>query len=211
MADLVTTQTIADTSGVKFVTKMTNFSDGTGETQVKKIDASEVTFMSEDGNRKIAKIWYSINTANNKSAVELIWDGATNATAMLLSGNGYFDLRTAGNEIINNATTPTGDILLSTRNFADGETVSIETLQAKGYGTNASNKAGVKVLAYGELSKKLTLQVAAISKSAQAKVEAAIDNIVTGNKRVVHYQMDMKERRGQDSPDIKNMKFRSNH
>ena len=125
MADLVTSQTIADTSGVKFVSKLTNFSDGTGETQVKKIDASEVTFMSEDGNRKIAKIWYSINTANNKSAVELIWDGVTNSTAMLLSGNGYFDLRTAGNEITNNATTPTGDILLSTRNFADGDNYTI--------------------------------------------------------------------------------------
>jgi|TARA_B100001094_G_scaffold290856_1_gene308764 hypothetical protein len=125
MADRVTTQTITDTSGVKFVAKLTNFSDGTGETQVKKIDASEVTFMSEDGNRKIAKIWYSINTANNKSAVELIWDGVTNSTAMLLSGNGYFDLRTAGNEITNNATTPTGDILLSTRNFADGDNYTI--------------------------------------------------------------------------------------
>ena len=45
----------------------------------------------------------------------------------------------------------------------------------------------------------------------QTKVEAAIANIVKDNKRVVHYQMDMKERRGQDSPDIKNMKFRSNH
>ena len=125
MADVVTTQTIADTSGVKFVSKLTNFSDGTGETQVKKIDASEVTFMTEDGNRKIAKIWYSINTANNKSAVELIWDGATNATAMLLSGNGYFDLRTAGNEVINNATTPTGDVLLSTKNFAVGDNYTI--------------------------------------------------------------------------------------
>jgi hypothetical protein len=112
MADLVTTQTIADTSGVKFVSKLTNFSDGTGESLVKKIDASEVTFMSEDGNRKIAKIWYSINTANPKSAVEIIWDGDTNATALLLSGNGYWDLRTAGDEIVNNATTPTGDVLL---------------------------------------------------------------------------------------------------
>ena len=63
MADTVTTQTIADTSGVKFVVKMTNLSDGTGETLVKKVDASELTFMSEDGNRKISKIWYSINTA----------------------------------------------------------------------------------------------------------------------------------------------------
>ena len=125
MADLVTSQTIADTSGVKFVSKLTNFSDGTGETQVKKIDASEVTFMTEDGNRKIAKIWYSINTANNKSGVELIWDGVTNATAMLLSGNGYFDLRTAGNEVPNNATTPTGDILLSTKNFASGDNYTL--------------------------------------------------------------------------------------
>ena len=125
MADTVTTQTIADTSGVKFVTKLTNFSDGTGETQVKKIDASEVTFMTEDDQRKIARVWYSINTANNKSAVELIWDGATNSTAMFLSGNGYIDLRTAGNEISNNATTPTGDVLLSTKNFANGDNYTI--------------------------------------------------------------------------------------
>ena len=125
MADLVTTQTIADTTGVKFVSKLTNFSDGTGESLVKKIDASEVTFMSEDGNRKIAKIWYSINTANPKSVVEIIWDGDTNATALLLSGNGYWDLRTAGDEIVNNATTPTGDVLLSTKNFATGDNYTI--------------------------------------------------------------------------------------
>jgi hypothetical protein len=125
MADTVTTQTIADTSGVKFVTKLTNFSDGTGETQVKKIDASEVTFMTEDGNRKISRVWYSINTADSKSAVELIWDGTTNSTAMLLGGNGYIDLRTAGNEITNNATTPTGDVLLSTKNFAIGDNYTI--------------------------------------------------------------------------------------
>ena len=125
MADLVTTQTITDTTGVKFVSKLTNFTDGTGESLVKKIDASEVTFMSEDGNRKIAKIWYSINTANPKSAVEIIWDGDTNATALLLSGNGYWDLRTAGDEIVNNATTPTGDVLLSTKNFATGDNYTI--------------------------------------------------------------------------------------
>ena len=125
MADTVTTQTIADTTGVKYVAKLTNLSDGTGETQVKKVDASELTFMSEDGNRVISRVWYSINTANSKSAVELIWDGETNATAMLLSGNGYFDLRTAGNEVPNNATTPTGDVLLSTKNFAVGDNYTI--------------------------------------------------------------------------------------
>ena len=125
MADTVTPQTIADTTGVKFVVKMTNFSDGTGENLVKKIDASEVTFMTEDANRKLAKIWYSINSANPKSAVELIWDGTPNATMVILGGNGYWDLRTAGNEIVNSATTPTGDVLLSTKNFALGDNYTI--------------------------------------------------------------------------------------
>ena len=125
MADTVTTQTIADTQGVKYVAKLTNFSDGTGESLVKKIDASELTFMTEDGNRKIAKIWYSVNVSDTKSAVELVWDGETNSTAAILSGNGYWDLRTAGNEITNNATTPTGDVLLSTKNIALGDNYTI--------------------------------------------------------------------------------------
>ena len=125
MADTVTSQTLTDTSGVKFVVKITNISDGTGETLVKKVDASETTFMTEDGNRKIAKIWYSINTSNNRSAVELIWDGVTNSTAMILSGNGYWDLRASGNEIINNSTSPTGDLLLSTKNFANGDNYTL--------------------------------------------------------------------------------------
>jgi hypothetical protein len=125
MADIVTTQTLTDTSGVKFVIKLTNISDGTGETDVIKVDASNTTFMTEDGNRKIAKIWFSVNTANTKSAVELKWAGATNATALFLSGQGFFDLRTAGDEIPNNATTPTGDVLLSTKNFANGDNYSL--------------------------------------------------------------------------------------
>ena len=61
MADIVTTQILADTSGVKFVVKLTNLSDGSGETDVIKVDASETNFMTEDGARKIAKVWYSIN------------------------------------------------------------------------------------------------------------------------------------------------------
>jgi|TARA_B100000959_G_scaffold70547_1_gene74704 hypothetical protein len=125
MADVVSTQTISDTSGVKYVIKLTNMSDSTGETLVKKVDASETTFMTEDGLRKIARIWYSINTANSKSAVEIIWDGATNADALILGGNGYMDLRTSGDEVTNNAITPTGDVLLSTKNFALGDNYTI--------------------------------------------------------------------------------------
>ena len=125
MADTISTQVISDTSGVKYVIKMTNISDGSGESLVKKIDASETTFMTEDGNRKIAKIWWSVNAISKKACVELVWEGATNATGMLLAGQGYWDLRTAGNEVINNATTPTGDVLLSTRDFVVGDNYTI--------------------------------------------------------------------------------------
>lgn len=57
--------------------------------------------------------------------------------------------------------------------FKDGEDVNLETLYAVGYGTNVSKKAGVKILGYGEVTKKLNLKVNAISESAKAKIEAA--------------------------------------
>ena len=125
MADIVSSQVITDTSGIKYVIKLTNYSDGTGETDVTKITAANTTFMTENGARKIAKVWFSINTANPKSAVEVKWAGATNATALLLSGQGFFDFRDSGNEISNNATTPTGNVLLSTRNFAAGDNYTL--------------------------------------------------------------------------------------
>ena len=125
MADTVTSQTLTDTSGVKTVIKFTNSSDGTGESLVNKFDASALTHLSEDGTKVISKINWSINTADSKSGVEVIWDGATNATACFLSGQGYWDLNTDGNGITNNATTPTGDILFSTKNFASGDNYTI--------------------------------------------------------------------------------------
>ena len=64
MADVVTSQTIADAAGTKTVMKFTNMCDGSGETLVTKMDASALNFMTEDANRSIAKIWWSINTTN---------------------------------------------------------------------------------------------------------------------------------------------------
>ena len=125
MADTVSVLEIADTSGVKYVAKLTNISDGTGESLVEKITAANETFMTADGNRKIARINWSINTLNRNGAVELIWEGDTNATAVILSGQGVWDFRTSGNEITNNATTPTGDVLLSTKNFTSGDSYTI--------------------------------------------------------------------------------------
>jgi predicted Rdx family selenoprotein len=44
----------------------------------------------------------------------------------------------------------------------------------------------------------------------EAALEAAIRDLVNGNKNVVHYQVEMRERRGDAPPDLKKMKFRAN-
>ena len=134
MADVVTSQTIVDTAGTKTVMKFTNISDGSGETLVTKMDASELTFMTEDANRTLGKIYWSVNTTNGKSGVEILWagsgDNAANATIGFFSGRGVHDYYTAGNAIPNNATltantSPAGDILLSTKGFVAGDNYTI--------------------------------------------------------------------------------------
>ena len=134
MADVVTSQTIVDTSGTKTVMKFTNISDGSGETLVTKMDASALTFMTEDANRSIAKIYWAINTTNGKSGVEISWAGSgtssANATIGFFSGTGFHDYFVAGNSIPNNATltaetSPAGDILLSTKGFVAGDNYTI--------------------------------------------------------------------------------------
>ena len=130
MADVVTSQTIVDTAGTKTVMKFTNMSDGSGETLVTKMDASALTFMTEDATKSIAKIWWSINTTNGKSGVELLWAGTTNSTIGFFSGTGYHDYFTSGNSIPNNATltantSPAGDVLISTKGFVAGDNYTI--------------------------------------------------------------------------------------
>ena len=130
MADVVTSQTIVDTSGTKTVMKFTNISDGSGETLVTKMDASALTFMTEDATKTIAKIWWSINTTNGKSGVELLWAGTTNSTIGFFSASGFHDYYTAGAAIPNNATltantSPAGDVLFSTKGFVAGDNYTI--------------------------------------------------------------------------------------
>jgi|TARA_B100001059_G_scaffold2626_1_gene2096 hypothetical protein len=134
MADVVTSQTIVDTVGVKTVMKFTNISDGSGETLVTKMDASALNFLTEDANRVISKIYWAVNTTNGKSGIELLWAGSgtssANATIGFFSGTGFHDYFVAGNSIPNNATltantSPAGDILLSTKGFVSGDNYTI--------------------------------------------------------------------------------------
>lgn len=56
--------------------------------------------------------------------------------------------------------------------FEDGDVVTAEALEAKG-AIRSALKAPVKILADGELKKKLTVKVDKVSGSARAKIEAA--------------------------------------
>ena len=123
MADTVTSQTITDVAGTKTVMKFTNKSDGTGETLVAKMDASELNHASTS--TKIARVIYSINTTDPKGSVEILFDDTTNATALFLAGQGTIDLQTSAIQISNNASSPTGDILFSTHNFVNGDSYSV--------------------------------------------------------------------------------------
>ena len=62
--------------------------------------------------------------------------------------------------------------------FADGETVNNETLAAKGF-ISKKNAALVKVLGNGEITKKLTVDVEKVSKSAAEKIVKAGGKVVT--------------------------------
>lgn len=42
----------------------------------------------------------------------------------------------------------------------------------------------------------------------QKKLQEAIDHLCRGNPRVVYHEVDLRERRGDGTPDIKNMKLR---
>ena len=57
--------------------------------------------------------------------------------------------------------------------FDDGATVDVESLATAGYKAGSKQKAGIKVLGSGELSKKLSVKVHAVTASAREKIESA--------------------------------------
>ncbi|HXH61250.1 MAG TPA: 50S ribosomal protein L15 [Fimbriimonadaceae bacterium] len=63
------------------------------------------------------------------------------------------------------------------KNFKAGEEVTPEALMAKGVIDKL--KDGVKVLAFGEVSKKLKVKATKFSKAAEAKIKAAGGEVVT--------------------------------
>jgi len=125
MADAVTSQTIQDGER-KAVLKFTNVSDGTGESNVVKVDVSALTANSS-GNActkvTVTQIWWQCVGMG----VELLCDATANTLIIGLSpdSNGYHDY-TPFTGIPNNAGSGvTGDILFTTIGASAGDTYTV--------------------------------------------------------------------------------------
>ena len=131
MADAVASQTLQD-GDKSVVMKFTNISDGSGEAAVKKEDVSALQTQSGSGASctgvTIDCVWYECNGMS----VDLLWDASTDILAWTLSGYGYFDFRMAG-PLVNNASSPTGDIMFTTTGASSGDRYVVMLKMSKSY------------------------------------------------------------------------------
>ena len=125
MADAVTT--VIENNGPRnLVATFTNFSDGTGENGVVKIDATSATY----ANRGVApgihltinRIQYDIR---NGGAVRVQWVANSNTDAIILTGFDDLDFRQSSGLINPNGTGATGSIAFTTVDFAAKSSYSI--------------------------------------------------------------------------------------
>ena len=114
MADAVSSQTLVDTDK-RTVIKITNLSDGSGESAVKKVDVSALG--GAPSRVTIDQIWYDVGGMR----VALEWNASTNVVAVVLGGSaaagnvqGHMDFRSFGGIKNNAGSGINGDIDLST-------------------------------------------------------------------------------------------------
>jgi|TARA_R110002073_G_scaffold7288_2_gene41606 hypothetical protein len=114
MADAVSSQTLVDTDK-RTVIKLTNLSDGGGESAVKKVDVS--TLSGAPSRVTIDQIWYDIGGMR----VQIDFDASTNVPALVLGGSaaagnvqGHLDFRSFGGIKNNAGSGITGDIDVTT-------------------------------------------------------------------------------------------------
>ena len=133
MADAVTSQTLVD-GGKTAIIKLTNISDGTGESAVKKVAVSALTSNSNGDactRVSITQVWYDIGGLR----VSLDFDASSNVVGLVFGGSaaagttmGYMDFRSFGGIKNNAGSGVDGDIDLTTHGHTahDHNTIILE-------------------------------------------------------------------------------------
>ena len=135
MADAVASQTIVD--GPSFVAlKLTNISDGTGETAVTKVDVSALEADSRTGQSctdvNIERIWWQCIGMK----VRILLDADTDVMAIELGENqsGNHDYSIFGGLTNNAGTGKTGDVKFTTVGASSGDTYTVILYLRKKFG-----------------------------------------------------------------------------
>jgi len=151
MADTVTSQTLKDHASA-WAVKLTNVSDGTGESNVVKVSANNLVASDGGGTQRlsITKLFWNVSKGTSPTIdprVTLLWRGTSNTTIVTLTGSGYWDLTTGGQcPLTNNAGAgANGDILLTTAGFTNtaAYTVIIQGKKTAGYSSRETTDDGV--------------------------------------------------------------------
>jgi hypothetical protein len=123
MSDIVTSQILSD--GRKdFIIVLTGLSDGTGEALVAKTNCASMS--GPPNTLRLMEIQYDIDGVDTPApfSVSLFWEGTPNQPMLQLRGHGKLDFKEFGG-LLNNATLPEGDVLLSTNNPVAGATYTL--------------------------------------------------------------------------------------
>ena len=133
MADTVASQTLAD--GPKTaVLKLTNISDGSGESAVTKVDVSALQ-PSADGDTctgvPIERIWWQCIGMK----VQILWDATSDLFCIELGENqsGDHDYTKFGGLTNNAGSGKTGDVKFTTVGHTDGDTYTVILYLRKDY------------------------------------------------------------------------------
>jgi hypothetical protein len=122
MADTVTSHVLINQAPFYSI-RLTNSSDGTGESAVVKVDKSTLTGI--DGLEPIALDLIEAEWTCAGMSVLLLWDHSTDDTILLMSEHGEFCGKDAGPLRDPRSAGGTGDILLTTVGHTSGDTYNI--------------------------------------------------------------------------------------
>ncbi len=133
MADAITSQTLVDNPKTA-VFKLTNISDGSGESAVKKVDVSALSTNIDDATctgATIEKIWWQCNGMK----VKILFDASTDDFCIELGENqsGFHDYTSFGGLTNPASSGSTGDIMFTTVGHSSADTYTIILQVRKSY------------------------------------------------------------------------------
>jgi hypothetical protein len=133
MADAVATQVLVDDTR-RAILKFTNISDGTGETNVVKVDVSALATYQGAACTSVAIT--RIDAITIGMGLNLLWDATTDVLIMSMGENDFFtfDFTRFGGLTNNSGAGKTGDILFTTVGAGSGDKYTVVMEVLKYYG-----------------------------------------------------------------------------